>query len=96
MNSLQKSFETKAVRYSNMWMYFTEFAVEFVSECKRQHIPVNGLDAFLLSGRGIQPDMEHSLWFGDDGRQWDEAIRFLQLPENQPYLYEIFFEGYNN
>ena len=62
-----------------------------VVNCKNARIPVWGLEALTLSGRGIQPHEAHTLWFQKESAEnWDTALAFLSREENQDFLYELY------
>lgn len=95
MDKIQEKYSTQAIKYHNMYMYFIKDAISVISFCKVQGIPIHGVEAFMLSGRGIQPSSEHSLWFKDiKMSNWEEVIDFLKRKENEEYLYELWYEGY--
>ena len=77
-----------------MWLYFIRTAKDVIAECKKKGIKVVSLEAFMLTGKGIQPSQEHSITFhGNDGN-WDKAEEFLSNIKDLAYLYEIWYEGY--
>lgn len=97
MERLEEKYKDTVIRRRNMWLFFIKDAKNVIADCQTWNIAINGLDAFLLSGRGIQPSMEHSLWFDDESKSnYSRAIDFLSRPENEEYLYEIWFEGYSS
>lgn len=91
---IKEKYLKKAVIYDNIWMYFIKIAKEVVYDCKQNHIRIESLEAFKLSGEGIQPSQEHSIAFNNDEDNWNKAIDFLSNIENSDYLYEIWYEGY--
>lgn len=94
MDEIQRKYKARAVRRMGMWLYFIKDAIDFVNDCKEQGVEVWGLEAFRLFGRGIQPSMSNSLWMADSTNNYEKAIKFLSDPENQEYLYEIWYDEY--
>lgn len=94
MDKVQKEFEQRALRYSNIWMYFNQTTIEVINFCRTENIPVFGLEAFRLSGKGIQPSIEHSVWFENKNACWNQALEFVRQDENKEFLYEVWYEGY--
>ena len=97
MNRIEEKYNNIVIRRGNMWLFFNKDAKEVVADCREWNIAIKGIDAFLLSGKGIQPSMEHSLWFKTESeRNYSQALEFLSKPENEEFLYEIWFEGYSS
>ena len=95
MDEIQKAYADVAWRRGEMRLYFISDAIRLVEECKKRHIRLSGLDAFLLSGKGIEPSMAHSLWFeANDPDSYQKALEHLSRPENEPYLFEVWHDGY--
>jgi len=91
---IKEKYLKKAVIYNNIWMYFIKTAKEIVYDCELNHIQIISLEAFKLTGVGIQPSQEHSIDFKANGGNWSEAIDFLSNISSTDYLYEIWYEGY--
>ena len=91
---IKSKYKRKAVIYDNIWMYFLNNALEIIAECKNKKINILSLEAFRISGKGIQPSQEHSIDFSQKDGNWEKAIDFLNQKENSDYLYEIWYEGY--
>ncbi|MDD4097028.1 MAG: hypothetical protein PHP22_12395 [Oscillospiraceae bacterium] len=91
---IKEKFLTKAVIHGNIWMYSIKTAIEVVRECERNCIQINGLEAFKISGEGIQPSQEHSIDFKINDNNWENATEFLSKVKNTDYLYEVWYEGY--
>ena len=92
MDKIQERFAETALRRRNMWLYFIRDAIDVISECQKQGITLRGLDAFLISGKGIQPSMSNSLWFEEKSPEnYARAKEFLSLSENEPYVYEVWY-----
>jgi len=94
VDAIKEAFRKNAVIYDNIWMYFTKKAVEIVRYCKKKNIDILGLEAFRLSGFGIQPSLNNSTWFKDTKGNWDDAVNFILDTENEEFLYEIWYQGY--
>ncbi|MDD3894006.1 MAG: hypothetical protein PHU36_03175 [Syntrophomonadaceae bacterium] len=95
MNDIVKEkYSDKAILYGNMRLYFIKTAKEVIADCQKNNIRVVGLEAFKLTGEGIQPSQEHSVDFNDNEENWQKAIEFLENVEDLTYLYEIWYEGY--
>ena len=52
------------------------------------------LEAFRITGNGIQPSQENSVDFNLNEENWNRAISFLELEANNECVYEIWYEGY--
>ena len=94
MNNDNKIFITKALRYDNMLFFFPHDAIDIINYCLKNKIIVNGIDAFIISGKGIQPSMENSLWLKDMPDNYSKYIEFLSDPAHEHYVYEIWYDGY--
>lgn len=75
-------------------MYFTKTAEDVIVLCKESRRNIQGLEAFRLSGHGIQPSQNNSIWFEENKENWNKAIDFVLKKENSEFLYEIWYEGY--
>jgi hypothetical protein len=84
----------KAVIYDNIWLYFIKPAIAVVLDCKKNQIKITAIEAFKLTGEGIQPSQEHSISFNVDEDNWSKAIEFLSNIKDTSYLYEIWYDGY--
>jgi hypothetical protein len=91
---IKEKYMKKAVIYDNIWMYFIKTAMEVVNDCERNKKRITGLEAFKITGEGIQPSQEHSMAFNVREDNWDRAINFLSSIKDTCYLYEIWYEGY--
>ena len=94
IDSIKENFMRKAVIYDNIWMYFIKTAKEVVYECEKNRKKITALEAFKLTGEGIQPSQSHSIDFSINEDSWSRAIEFLSNIEDKSYLYEIWYEGY--
>lgn len=91
---IKEKYKNRAVIHSNIWMYFIKTAKEIVHECEKNQIRITGLEAFKLTGEGIQPSQEHSIDFNANEDNWNRAIVFLSNIKDTNFLYEIWYEGY--
>jgi len=60
---IKEKFRNKAVIYDNIWMYFISTAIDVVDECRKNQLAIKAIEAFKLTGKGIQPSQEHSIFF---------------------------------
>jgi len=67
-----------------------------VSFCEENQIPVYSLEAFKITGEGIQPSLEYSIDFGEQDNEncWQSALAFLCNSNIREYVFEIWHEGY--
>lgn len=91
---IKETYIKKAIIYDNIWMYFIKTAKEVVHDCERNQKKIAALEAFKLTGEGIQPSQEHSIDFNVNEDNWSRAIDFLSNIKDTNYLYEIWYEGY--
>lgn len=95
---MNKCFDEKyremSVTYGNIHMYFVKIAKRLIEDCERKRINILALEAFKLSGYGIQPSQEHSVYFDANEKNWSKALDFLSLDSNSEFLYEVWYEGY--
>jgi len=91
---IKEKYKSKAIVYDNIWMYFVKTAKELIKDCEQGKINIISLEAFKLSGSGIQPSQEHSVDFSPNEENWNRAISFLSVEANAEYLYEVWYEGY--
>lgn len=91
MEEILRHYSNQEIRYRSMSLYFVSVAKDIIFDCKNARIPVWGLEALTLSGRGIQPHEAHTLWFQKESAEnWDTALAFLSREENQDFLYELY------
>ncbi|WP_044478298.1 hypothetical protein [Paenibacillus antibioticophila] len=91
---IKENFLKKAVIYDNIWLYFIKTAIAVVYDCEKNGIAITAIEAFKLTGEGIQPSQEHSVFFNPGEDNWSKAIDFLSNIKDTSYLYEIWYEGY--
>jgi len=91
---LKEKYRNKAVVYDNIWMYFIKTAKELIEDCEKNQKKITALEAFKLSGEGIQPSQEHSIDFIPQEGNWSKAIEFLSDDKNAEYLYEVWYDEY--
>lgn len=96
MDIIKEKYAYCAICYRNMRLYFIKDAINIIKDCQIYEIEIMGLDAFILSGKGIQPSLEHSLWFCENSAidRERQAIEFLSDADNANYLYEVWYDGY--
>lgn len=58
---IKEKYIDKTILYGNMQLYFIKTAKDVIADCQKNNIRVMGLDAFKLTGEGIQPSQEHSM-----------------------------------
>lgn len=93
---IKEKFTKKAVIYDNIWMYFVKTAKEVVYDCQKNRLSIMAIEAFKLTGEGIQPSQEHSIDFSINEDSWSRAIDFLSNITDTEFLYEIWYEGYES
>ena len=86
---LEEKYQKKVIIYDNMYLFFNSVAKDFIRTCKNYNIHIDSLDAFSITGRGIQPAISNKT-----SNCWEEAILFLSKEENLDFLYEIWYAGY--
>lgn len=91
---IKEKYKAKAVIYDSIWMYFNSTAKDLIEDCKNMQKNIKALEAFMLSGKGIQPSQEHSIDFIPQEGNWSQAIEFLSDDKNSEYLYEVWYDGY--
>jgi len=91
---IKEKYQRNAIQHDNIWMYFIKTAKEVIKDCERSHKNIIALEAFKLSGAGIQPSQEHSIDFIPQEGNWSNALKFLSDEKNSEYLYEIWYDGY--
>jgi hypothetical protein len=89
---VKENFKGQAVVHSQIWMYFISTAIDVIKYCQKNNIDIRGLEAFRLSGHGIQPSEENNLWFGQENGNWEKAIEFISRDKNAEFLYEIWYD----
>ena len=94
VNIFLEKHKKEIVIYDDMYLFFNSVAKDFIGTCKDHNIHIDSLDAFSITGRGIQPVISNSISFSKTSNCWDEAILFLSKEENLDFLYEIWFAGY--
>ena len=95
MDLIKERFSDHVIRYGNMSLYFVKDAIDIIMYCSENKIGLRGLDAFILSGAGIQPSMENSIWFKPKkDEDYKKAIEFLSKRKNDRFVFELFYDGY--
>jgi hypothetical protein len=90
MNKAALLFKDKALIRSGIYLFPKNYALQFVLECKKQHIVILGIDGFFIDARTTQPSLDHSIDFSItpfNETVYDEAIKFLEAREE-----DLFFE----
>jgi len=94
---INELFADKAIVYKQtMTFYFTVDAIEVIEKCRESDIRFWGLNAFVLSGKGIQPFMEFSPDYSNipNEEACDKGVEFIKIHQDKALLYEIVYEGY--
>ena len=91
---IKEKYAHKAIIYSGIWMYFISTSKEIVRDCKENNIKIASLEAFKITGKGIQPSQKHSIDLKINEDNWDKLADFLSNVTDTDYLYEIWYEGY--
>jgi hypothetical protein len=89
MNKVEKAFLGKAINRAGIYLYSKRNALDFLEECKKQDVPVLGIDSFYLTESTIQPSMDNSIDFSTRSFEkeiLDEAIRFLKQRGDDLYF----------
>ena len=84
---LEEKYQKKVIIYNDMYLFFNSVAKDFIHTCKNYNIHIDSLDAFSITGRGIQPAISNSISFPKTSNCWEEAILFLSKEENLDFLY---------
>ena len=74
---LEEKYQKKVIIYNDMYLFFNGVAKDFIRTCKNYNIHIDSLDAFSITGRGIQPAISNSISFPKTSNCWEEAILFL-------------------
>jgi hypothetical protein len=92
MNKVKLQFLDRAIVRPGGWMVFSKNdAIEFIDACKKEHIPILGIDGFYIDEPLIQPGMANSINYsagGTDDNKHEEAISFL-LDQDASMYFEI-------
>ena len=89
MNKVEKAFLGKAINRAGIYLYSKRNALDFLEECKKQDVPVLGIDSFYLTESTIQPSMDNSVDFSTrsfEKKILDEAIQFLKQRGDDLYF----------
>src|ERR1700722_11436652 len=89
MNKVEKAFLCKAINRAGIYLYSKRNALDFLEECKKQDVPVLGIDSFYLTESTIQPSMDNSVDFSTrsfEKKILDEAIQFLKQRGDDLYF----------
>lgn len=81
MNKVERLFLSKSINRGGIYLYSKEDALRFVEECRKQDMPVLGIDSFYITDDTIQPSMDNSIDFSIRSFEkgiFDEAIQFLR------------------
>lgn len=98
MDNIKNEFYDRGIQHSptSFIRYFNEEkAIEIILRCKELGYAITGIESYLISGKYIQPFMEHSIdylysEYGSKGIGcWDEAIEFIK--SKRQYGFDIFY-----
>jgi len=81
MNKVELLFLNMGIKREGIIMYSKDDALQFIDECKKQHVVILGIDGFYLTHTTVQPSMENSVDFSNepfDEALYQDAIRFLE------------------
>ena len=92
MNKVKLKFLDRAIVRPGGWMVFSKCdAIEFIDACKKEQIPILGIDGFYIDEEHVLPAMANSIDYstGDtDDNKHEEAINFL-LDQDESMYFEI-------
>jgi hypothetical protein len=89
MNKVENLFASKAINRGGIYLYSKEIALKFIEECKKQDIPILGIDSFYLTDSTIQPSMDNNIDFSTHSFKkgvFDEAKQFLKQRGDDLYF----------
>jgi len=97
MNKIEEILSrTRTNRPGGILFLIPSDAIDLIKACQEENRKILGIDAFILSDRGTQPVMEHSIDYSDtyrkNSRNWDEAINFIEQRKNKGYHFEVVFQ----
>lgn len=88
-------FSKSAINYkSAIILFYPKDAIEVIKYCKKLKRKIYGIDAFDLSGKGIQPFMEHSIDYSSNlyDDTWTQAISHVEKLADKGLVFEIVYE----
>lgn len=91
MNNIINKF-LKQARMSGKTPFFApDIATLVVNECKRNNVPIHGIDAVKITDVSTQPFMEHSIDYSTENTEsvWDDAVSFIQSKQALGLYFEI-------
>ena|SRR5688572_30544903 len=93
MNKVELQFLNRANVRPGGWMVFSKSdAIEFIEACKKEQIPIIGIDGFYVGEDFIQPSMANSIDYTTGNNEYEnkheEAINFL-LDQDEAMHFEI-------
>ena len=96
VNTVEKLFLSKAINRAGIFLYSKRDALEFVEECRKQGVPVLGIDGFFLTGSTTQPSMDNSIDFSTKSlgeATFDKAVQFLKQRGDDLHFEIVCAEG---
>ncbi len=90
---IEEMFDSVAIKYGTMRMFFYEHAVGVINECRKSRIKILGFDSVRISARGIQPYLEFSHDYSTLAIEdsWITGIRDLTDLSSSDFVFDLVF-----
>src|SRR5256885_185745 len=86
-------FQAKTQRHYGVLVLSAEDARAMILRAEEEKIRVLGIDAFILRGDSIQPEMEHSVDYSErstvSDSDWSDAVAFIQKKAPLGFAFEV-------
>ena len=82
-------FSKRAIHRASVDLYKFNDAIMLVELCKEHKVPILGIDAFMIYGDKIQPNLEHSIDLSYENDYYHLALQFLNNRKNTDFVYEV-------
>lgn len=97
MDIIEKEFYDIAIKRNKLFLYNKENALAVIERCKQLNIWILGIDAFIITGKYIQPYLEYSSDYSSLNRKhdiWSIASDFIKnmIKENDQLIFEVGYD----
>lgn len=89
--NIEQPILSKAIIRGNVHYYAYENAIELVSICQQNSLPILGVDSFIVTQTKTQPFMEHSIDLSDSQNSYEDAKAFLDLKKELGFVFEVVY-----
>ncbi len=95
MNRIESLFKDRLLKRGGLDLYSKEDTLRFIDECKKDTVPILGIDGFYITENTTQPSLENSIDFSalpiKNGNIYSLAKSFV-AERAESLFFEIIYE----